>query len=279
MFTKASIYHLVTVAVTVSANCVTARGPSDLTRRATPFHYSGTSLSGLLSWGFLDSTYQTYATGTRQSPIMIDNTIPMASCIPVMNIPTVDCATVEIVKHAVQVTTTGTTTFDGVEYHLRQFHFHTPSEHRINDEYYPLEMHMVILTDRMLRLADGNFVVFTILFELADGDNTELPSAVLQNGVNPNAPGKTGPLDLTVIQNAFATGSAYQYTGSLTAPRCTEGITFVILSQPLPVDATTYNALKKLMKYNARNLQNTLGSPNVLQIVACLFFSVLQFNY
>lgn len=28
-------------------------------------------------------------------------------------------------------------------YTLHQFHFHTPSEHRINEEYFPLEVHFV----------------------------------------------------------------------------------------------------------------------------------------
>lgn len=37
----------------------------------------------------------------------------------------------------------GTTTFAGKEFALKQFHHHTPSEHRINDEYFPLEIHMV----------------------------------------------------------------------------------------------------------------------------------------
>ena len=37
----------------------------------------------------------------------------------------------------------GTATFDGTNYALKQFHFHTPSEHRIDEEYFPLEMHMV----------------------------------------------------------------------------------------------------------------------------------------
>jgi carbonic anhydrase len=37
----------------------------------------------------------------------------------------------------------GTATFDGTDYALKQFHFHTPSEHRIDEEYFPLEMHMV----------------------------------------------------------------------------------------------------------------------------------------
>jgi len=34
-------------------------------------------------------------------------------------------------------------TVDGVTYRLKQFHFHTPSEHTINGMAYPLEMHMV----------------------------------------------------------------------------------------------------------------------------------------
>ncbi|KAF9255523.1 hypothetical protein L218DRAFT_883926, partial [Marasmius fiardii PR-910] len=55
--------------------------------------------------------------------------------------------------------------------------------------------------------------------------------------------------------------------GSLTAPPCTEGIKFVISSKPLPVNVRTYNIMKSVMKFNARPIQNTLGGPNVLQIV------------
>jgi len=35
------------------------------------------------------------------------------------------------------------TTVNGKEFELKQFHFHTPSEHTIDGEYFPLEMHMV----------------------------------------------------------------------------------------------------------------------------------------
>jgi carbonic anhydrase len=31
----------------------------------------------------------------------------------------------------------------GKEFGLRQFHFHTPSEHTVEGEHFPLEMHMV----------------------------------------------------------------------------------------------------------------------------------------
>lgn len=35
------------------------------------------------------------------------------------------------------------TTVDGKVFELKQFHFHTPSEHTIDGEYFPLEMHLV----------------------------------------------------------------------------------------------------------------------------------------
>jgi carbonic anhydrase len=43
----------------------------------------------------------------------------------------------------IEVTVNGTTKFGGMDYRLKQFHMHTPSEHRISEEYYPLELHFV----------------------------------------------------------------------------------------------------------------------------------------
>lgn len=40
----------------------------------------------------------------------------------------------------------GLLVFDGTAYVLQQLHFHTPSEHRVNDEHFPLEMHLVFST-------------------------------------------------------------------------------------------------------------------------------------
>jgi carbonic anhydrase len=33
--------------------------------------------------------------------------------------------------------------FDNKTWALKQFHFHAPSEHRINGEYFPMEIHLV----------------------------------------------------------------------------------------------------------------------------------------
>ena len=37
----------------------------------------------------------------------------------------------------------GVTILGGETYKLVQFHFHTPSEHRVEREYFPVEIHMV----------------------------------------------------------------------------------------------------------------------------------------
>lgn len=43
----------------------------------------------------------------------------------------------------IEVIVNGTTSFAGSDFRLKQFHMHTPSEHRIGEEYYPLELHFV----------------------------------------------------------------------------------------------------------------------------------------
>ena len=79
----------------------------------------------------------------QQSPIVLDDTIHRAANKPVITIPTVEDAELENLGTTLEVAINGTTVFRGAEYTLRQFHFHSPSEHRIYEEYYPLEMHMV----------------------------------------------------------------------------------------------------------------------------------------
>jgi len=70
---------------------------------------------------------------------------------------------------------TGNTLFNGVNFTLQQFHIHTPSEHRINSEFFPMEMHMVH------EAADGSIAVIAIPFQLSeDGSTTQLLTAVTQ---------------------------------------------------------------------------------------------------
>ncbi len=113
-------------------------------RDAPPsFGYHG--LTGPLNWYSLDKTAnEKCAFGRNQSPINFRS----ASCTSSSGI-TLDLldrphgAPFENLGTTVEVTTNGTLTHSNKTYALRQFHFHTPSEHHIDDEYAPLEVHFV----------------------------------------------------------------------------------------------------------------------------------------
>jgi carbonic anhydrase len=62
---------------------------------------------------------------------------------PKITIARVESAEFENLGSTIETIVNGTTTFNGSDFSLKQLHFHTPSEHRINEEYFPLEMHMV----------------------------------------------------------------------------------------------------------------------------------------
>ena len=114
------------------------------TLAATPFGY--TNRLSALNWANLDPAYAVCATGIYQSPINLDSTIPSASSNPIINFPPIPNATVLNTGVLVEIPYTsvnGTTHYEGHTYQIEQFHFHVPGEHRVNEEGYPSEMHMV----------------------------------------------------------------------------------------------------------------------------------------
>jgi hypothetical protein len=71
-----------------------------------------------------------------------DSSVAIATEKPILDIPE-QVVEFENLGTTIEVIVNGTTKFGGTDFRLKQFHMHTPSEHRVNDEYYPLEVHMV----------------------------------------------------------------------------------------------------------------------------------------
>jgi hypothetical protein len=76
------------------------------------------------------------------SNIHQDDTIALATEAPVVDIPE-QAVEFENLGTTIEVIVNGTTSFAGTDFRLKQFHVHTPSEHRLGDEYFPLELHFV----------------------------------------------------------------------------------------------------------------------------------------
>lgn len=118
------------------------------------FNYD--ALTGPLNWAGLDTaTTHICSLGKTQSPINIvtkDYTPTSGSTLnfAVENYP--DGAEIENLGSTLEVIVNGSLTVKGKEYSLKQFHFHTPSEHRLDDEYFPMEAHFVFQADGMASL-------------------------------------------------------------------------------------------------------------------------------
>ncbi len=108
-------------------------------------------------------------------------------------------------------------------FELKQFHFHSPSEHLVGGKAYAMEIHMVHQNEV------GDLAVIALLFEEGAHNETmdQLPSFRAKRGKDPYA----GDLD---YNDLFPNRQEYfYYNGSLTTPPCTEGVAWVILKEPI----------------------------------------------
>jgi len=144
--------------------------------------------------------------------------------------------------------------------------FHTPSEHRFLDEYYPIEVHFVMKSPKT-----GRYAVRGVFFDVSNIDESDFWSGIspyLWSVRNPGAWIKLPAVNtmniMKVFQKAGLNNKVYNYQGSLTTPPCTQNVIWDILSVPQPVSVETYNLLKKILKFNSRYTQNTPGRTNLL---------------
>lgn len=134
-----------------ACNYGTLEFPREAQVPASKFSYDG--LTGPLNWYGLNTTANAMCDhGTNQSPITINalgtgasnGTSKTEGTAVSFSVPPYPAGAVfENLGTNVEVVVNGSLVDAGKNFSLAQFHFHTPSEHRINDEYFPMEMHFV----------------------------------------------------------------------------------------------------------------------------------------
>ncbi|KAJ3362741.1 hypothetical protein GGF32_005544 [Allomyces javanicus] len=145
----------------------------------------------------------------------------------------------------------------GTALEFKQFHFHTPSEHRINGVHYAGELHMVH------KSADGKrAAVVGFLIDVVDqAENPVFAQLLAHLPTNASAPAvhlEGGMLDTAPFVNA-AKGHFFTYSGSLTTPPCTEGVTWLIPASPLKMSVKQLKALQTVIGFSARPTQYNKG--------------------
>lgn len=133
-------------------------------------------------------------------------------------------------------------TLGDLAYRLIQFHFHTPSEHKVNGKQYPMELHLVHASP------DGNIAVIGIMIEPGEAH------PVIDDLPVPETMGKPQPLPAPIDLDRLipANKAHFAYTGSLTTPPCTEGVHWFVGVNPIQVSAETIEQFGKAMGENNR---------------------------
>jgi carbonic anhydrase len=215
-------------------------------------HWEYTGKTGAEHWGDLQSDFATCKLGKEQSPIDIQTT--QKAKLPAIGFAyTAGPAEVVNNGHTVQVNlkSGGTVQLESGSYQLLQFHFHTPSEEKINGKAYPLVAHFVH------RNAAGQLAVVGVLFQ--EGRENAALAPVF--AAMPTQANKTAALAADFQPAAVLPQEQgyYAFIGSLTTPPCSEGVRWQVLKQPVEVSKAQLAAFQKLYPMNARPVQ-ALGS-------------------
>jgi len=226
---------------------------------ARPVHWSYEGESGPATWGNLSPVYAFCKDGHHQSPIDIVKSDVKEPSTWALNYSSTSLHIAhtehmeDIVDngHTIQVTVDegSTLDYDGKTYALKQFHFHTPSEHTINGKHQPMEMHLVHQS------ADGHLAVVGVLFKEGKTPNPNFAKIIANL---PASKGETKHLTEESIEldlHLPTDNSAYHYTGSLTTPPCSENVQWVVLRDMISLTKDQIDAFASHISPNNRPVQ------------------------
>lgn len=216
-------------------------------------HWDYAGDNGPDAWGRMKPEFNKCSTGQRQSPIDIRGGISV-QLEPIQFDYRVSPFKVIDNGHTVQVNLPpgNAITVLGRRYELLQFHFHRPSEERINGRQFDMVAHLVH------KDAEGRLAVVAVLLERG-GAGQPLVQAVwnalpLEKGEEQAAP---APMDLNKLLPEDR--RYYTYMGSLTTPPCSEGVLWMVMKTPLPVTPEQIDIFARLYPMNARPVQQVAG--------------------
>jgi carbonic anhydrase len=215
-------------------------------------HWSYEGENGPANWGRINPEWAKCSTGNRQSPIDIRDGMKVE-----LEQITFDYKpssfNVTDNGHTVQVMLSGGNfiTVNNRMYELVQFHFHRPSEERINGKGYEMVMHLVH------KDGEGHLAVIALLLERGK------PQPVIQTVWNNLPLEKLETLAPSVVLDPLelipARRDYFTFMGSLTTPPCSEGVLWLVMKEPVQASPAQMALFSRLYPLNARPVQPASG--------------------
>ncbi|MGH7654311.1 MAG: carbonic anhydrase [Gemmatimonadaceae bacterium] len=221
----------------------------------TPWSYDAGAI-GPEHWGALDPDYAACNAGREQSPIDIRTATKAA--LPALRFAYKN-GPVRIINNgytAVRVNYpagNGNVLYVGdTRYELTQFHFHHPSEEYLHGKPYAMAAHFMHVSH------DGKVLGVAVMLK-AGAANAAVQR--LWDHMPPTAGAEHEVAGLDVDPGALLPRELgyFTYSGSQTAPPCTEGVTWIVLKTPMQVSAAQIAAFAKLYPHDVRPVQSLNG--------------------
>ena len=215
-------------------------------------HWSYAGAGGPADWGLMKPEFSACGSGTRQSPIDIRSGVKV-DLEPIQIDYRPSGFSVVDNGHTIQVNIEGGNSIEvqGRRYDLLQFHFHRPSEERIDGRQFDMVAHLVH------KDPEGRLAVIAVLLDRGSAhplvqmvwNNLPLEKGTemrVRNGLDMN--------HLLPADRRYFT-----YMGSLTTPPCSEGVLWMVMQQPVNLATDQINVFSRLYPMNARPIQSAAG--------------------
>lgn len=197
-------------------------------------------------WGDLEKEFAACKNGHRQSPIDVRN--PQKTDLPSLQFD-YQTSPLHIIDNGhtimIRYAPGSFLSFNGKRYELQQFHFHRPSEEKIDGRQYGMSLHLVHKNE------NGDLVVVAVLLEGGKENDVvrELWKNLPKEKEREESPQKVG---INIGGLLPAERGYYTYQGSLTTPPCTENVTWFVLKQPVPVSPSQIDRFSQFYRDDAR---------------------------
>jgi carbonic anhydrase len=228
----------------------TAHGHAAATGGHGAWGYEG--VVGPAAWGGLRPDFHLCGNGQRQSPIDIRGGLAVELDAVRFDYKPTPFGVIDN-GHTVQVNLSPGNAIEvgGRRYELVQFHFHRPSEERIDGRQFEMSLHLVH------KDAAGKLAVVAVLLGQGPAhpavqmvwNNLPLERHEEARARSPIDPGHLLPADK----------SYYTYMGSLTTPPCSEGVLWVVMRTPVTLAAEQLELFARIYPMNARPVQPVAG--------------------
>ena len=201
------------------------------------------------NWGTLSSDFEVCQSGKSQSPVNLQSAID--GDLPPLKITYQDTP-LRIINngHTIKINYQpgSVLTLDNQPYELLQFHFHHPSEHKVDGVTLPMELHLVHKNKK------GDLAVVGVF--LKEGKSNPTLQKIWQSlPIKENREQTVSNVKINAAELLPKDQDYYRYFGSLTTPPCSETVNWIVLKEPVEISSQQVKKFAQIFPMNARPVQ------------------------